>query len=179
MGSFSAQGSITIKRVRSGDTLFISFDNNGIALYQAYNPDTGTISPDWSVASNQPTVTPVVTSSRGETVTLSGFTWYYNGILLQFTGAEDGSYVADSTGKFAMKTDDGTLKITDNLASEINYANDTLECQCVATVAGVEYSLTKSADIIIQSVGASSYGGTIVATTEQLTFNCNQCSEYN
>ncbi len=167
--SFSAQGSITVKRVRSGDTLFITFKNNGNPLYQAINPDNEEVSPDWSVADNQPTLTPQVTSARGETVTLTNHAWKYNDVSLVFSGEEDGEYIIDSTGYFAMKTSDGTLKIIGNLASATNNANDTLEYSCTATMSGLEYSLSKSVDIIIQSVGASSYGGTIVATTEQLT----------
>ncbi len=169
MTSYSAQGSITIRRVRSGDTLFITFANNGIALYQGVDTNTGAITPDWTVSANQPIVTPQVTSARGETVTLSAFAWTYNGTALDFSGDEDGDYIKDTTGKFEMNPSTGALKIIDNLASTTNYANDTLEFSCTATLAGVEYTLTKSTDIIIQNVGASSYMGLLTATTEQLT----------
>lgn len=169
MNSYSAQGSITVKRLRNGDTFFITFGNNGVALFQGVDPATGTVSPDWGVAANQPVITPQVTSARGNTVTLGSHRWSYNGEALNFSGATSGGWTADSTGRFQMNTATGALRITANLASKTNIAADSLTYSCVATVAGVEYSLSKSIDIQIQNVGASSYYGTVSATSEQLT----------
>ncbi|MGM9737823.1 MAG: hypothetical protein ACI3ZT_05350 [Candidatus Cryptobacteroides sp.] len=169
MSNLSAQGSITVKRLRNGDTFFISLDLNGVPLYQGVDPVTGDVTPDWTVAANQPIITPKVTSARGNTVSLGGHQWSYNGQVLLFTGASSGNWTTDSTGKFQLNTATGALKIIANLASSINVASDNLTYNCIATVAGVEYNLSKSIDIQIQSVGASSYYGTINATTEQLT----------
>jgi hypothetical protein len=166
---YSAQGSITIKRLRNGDTLFLTFDNNGIPLYQGVDPTSGAVSPDWTVPANQPTRIPKVTSTRGASVSLSHHAWAYNGNALVFNGAQDGNYVKDSTGMFEMNTSTGELKIIANLASTVNYANDTLTYSCTATVNGLESNLSKSIDVTIQSVGASSYVGLLVATTEQIS----------
>lgn len=68
MSNYSAQGSITIKRLRNGDSLYVSFDTNGKPLYQGVDTSTGSVSPDWTVAANQPIITPKVTSVRGNTV---------------------------------------------------------------------------------------------------------------
>lgn len=54
MVAYSAQGSITIRKLRSGDTYFISLGLNGKPLYQGVDPTTGAVSPDWTVAENQP-----------------------------------------------------------------------------------------------------------------------------
>lgn len=169
MSNYSAQGSITVKRLRNGDTFFISFNLNGVALFQGIDPVSGDVTPDWTVAANQPIITPVVTSARGNTVALGGHQWSYNGVVLLFTAASSGGWTTDSTGKFQINTATGALKIINNLASATNVASDTLTYNCVATVAGVEYNLSKTVDIQIQSVGASSYYGTVNATTEQLT----------
>ena len=169
MSNLSAQGSITVKRLRNGDTFFISLDLNGVPLFQGVDPVTGDVTPDWTVAANQPVITPRVTSARGNTVSLGGHQWSYNGQILLFTGASSGNWTTDSTGKFQLNTATGALKIIANLASATNVASDNLTYNCVATVAGVEYNLSKSIDVQIQSVGASSYYGTINATTEQLT----------
>ena len=166
---YSAQGSITIKRLRNGDTLFISFDNNGKPLYQGVDTTTGAVSPDWTKAENQPMLIPKVTSARGASLTLTNHAWTYNGVALVFNGDTDGDFVKDSTGKFEMNPTTGALKIIGNLASKTNYANDTLSYSCTATVEGIEYNLTKDADVTIQSSGASSYTGFIMATTEQIT----------
>lgn len=168
MSNYSAQGSITIKRLRNGDSIFLSLELNGKPLYQSYDDQTGSVIPDWSVAANQPVLTPKASTTRGNTVSLSMHKWVYNGVELIFNGATSGDYIIDSTGKFARNPTNGALKIIANLASAINIANDTLAYSCVATVAGTEYNLSKSVDIQIQKGGASSYYGFINASTTQL-----------
>lgn len=168
MESLSAQGSISIRRVRNGDTLFLSFTTN-TALFQGVDSVTGAISPDWTVAANQPVITPEVNSAKGNPVTLSYHSWKYLGTTLSFTGAAVGDFVKDSTGKFAINPTTGALKIITNLASKSNFASDLLEYQCVATLDGVEYNLSKSIEVMITQFGASSYVGLLTATTEQLT----------
>ncbi len=171
MSNYSAQGSITIKRLRNGDTFFITLEiTNKIPLFQGVDDKTGAISPDWTVAEKQPIITPKVTSARGAAVSLSFHQWQWNGINLNFNGAVDADgFKLDSTGMFKMNTDTGALRIVKNLASSTNIANDTLTYSCVATVGGVEYNLTKSIDVLIQTIGATSYLGYVNATTEQLT----------
>lgn len=168
MSKYSAQGSITVKRLRNGDTIYLTLELNGIPLFQAVDSQTGAVSPNWAVAANQPIITPHVGTTRGNSVTLANHSWQYNGNVLNFNGATSGGYTTDSTGKFAMNATTGALKIIANLASATNMANDTLLYSCTATIGGVAYTLTKSIDIQIQSAGASSYFGFITATTTQL-----------
>jgi hypothetical protein len=167
--SYSAQGSLTVKRLRNGDTIFITLENNGKPLYQGINPTTGAVTPDWAVAANQPVITPVINTTRGNPVVMTAQVWKYNGVQLNFNGDETEGWKNDSTGKFSIYVSTGALKIIGNLASDINIANDTLTYSCVATVAGVEYNVSKSLDIRIQYVGATSYYGYLTASTEQLT----------
>ena len=177
MSTYSAQGSVTIKRLRNGDNFFISLENtNGIPLFQGVDEKTGIPSPDWGVAANQPIITPRVTSARGNAVDLSFHVWKYNGVTLNFNGTESNGWKADSSGKFMMNTSTGALKIVQNLASKTNYANDTLVYECVATISGIEYHLTKSVDILIQKTGANGYIGFIMASTEQLTAEVTTCT---
>ncbi len=169
MENLSAQGSISIRRVRNGDTLFLSFTTS-TALFQGVDSSSGAISPDWTVAANQPVITPEVNSAKGNPVTLSYHSWKYLGVTLAFTGASIGDgFIKDSTGKFAINPTTGALKIITNLASKTNFASDLLEYQCVATLDGVEYNLSKSIEVMITQFGASSYVGLLTATTEQLT----------
>lgn len=171
MANYSAQGSITIKRLRNGDTFFITLEiTNQIPLFQGVDDKAGTVSPDWTVAANQPIITPNVTSARGASVSLSFHQWQYNGVTLNFNGTTDtDGYRTDSTGTFKMNTLTGALRIVKNLASSTNIANDTLTYSCVATVGGVEYNLQKSIDVLIQTVGATSYLGYINASNQQLS----------
>lgn len=176
--NYSAQGSITVKRLRQGSTLFLTLENNGIPLYQGVDPVSGAVSPDWTQPANQPVVTPVATTSRGLAVSLSNHNWYYNNATtpIAFTGTTEGGWTKDSTGKFAINNTTGALKIIANLASLTNIANDYLRYAGIATVAGVEYNVEKSTDILIQNVGASSYVGFIIASTEQLTSSVLQAT---
>lgn len=172
--NYSAQGSITIKRLRNGDSLYITLESNGIPLYQGVDTSAGTVSPDWTVAANQPVLTPKVTSVRGNTVTRSSHQWRYNGQLLLFTGATsaDGNWRTDSTGKFQINlttgNDGGALKIIDNLANVNAVANGLLEYSCVATVSGTNYNVSKSIDVVIQPMGASSCYGAIIASPQTI-----------
>lgn len=177
MSTYSAQGSITIKRLRNGDNFFISLEvTNGIPLFQGVDEKTGVPHPDWSVAENQPIITPRVTSARGNNVYLSFHSWKYNGVTLNFNGAESDGWKLDSTGNFKINASTGSLRIVNNLASKINCANDTLTYECVATISGIEYNLQKSIDILIQTVGANGYVGFIIASTEQLTDEVTSCT---
>lgn len=177
MSTYSAQGSITIKRLRNGDNFFISLEiTNGVPLFQGVDEKTGVPSPDWSVAANQPIITPRVSSARGNAVDLSFHVWKYNGVSLNFNGAETDGWKLDSTGKFKMNVSTGALRIVQNLASKTNCANDTLTYECVATISGVEYNLTKSIDVLIQTVGANGCVGFILASTEQLTADVTSCT---
>lgn len=174
--NYSAQGSITIRRLRNGDNLFVSLELNGIPLFQGVDEKTGVPSPDWTVAANQPIITPKVSTARGNAVDLSFHTWKYNGVALNFNGAETDGWKLDSTGKFKLNVTTGALRIVGNLASKTNCANDTLTYECVATISGVEYNLTKTIDILIQTVGANGYVGFILASTEQLTAEITSCT---
>lgn len=173
----SAQGSITVKRLRTGDTFFISFTVSK-PLFQAVDQQTGNVSPDWTNADNQPVITPVVTSARSNSVTLNGHRWKYNGAELNFSGATSGDWTTDTTGKFQLNSTSGALKIIKNLASKDNMASDTLTYSCIPSVAGVEYTegLTKDIDIQIQSAGSNSYTGYVLASNPILREDTDTCT---
>lgn len=169
MSKYSAQAGITIRRLRNGDTLYLTLDVGAMPLFQAVDAQTGNVSPDWTQAANQPVITPNVRTTRGNNVNLANHAWSYNGSPLIFTGATSGGYTADTTGKFAMNLTNGSLKIIANLASTTNMGNDTLLYSVDATIGGVVYHPSRSIDIQIQKAGASSYFGFIVASTTQLS----------
>lgn len=170
MANNSAQGSITIKRLRTGGSLFITFGLNDKPLFQNVDKESGAVTPDWSKAENQPVITPVVTSSLGNTVLLNNHTWLYEGVTLAFTGASrDDGFVTDTSGRFAMDPSTGALRILKNLASKDNIASDIFKYQVKANVAGVEYSIEKEIELLIQQMGSSSYVGYVLTSTAQLT----------
>ena len=58
----TVQGQVVIKRTRYGDTVTVRLEWDK-ALYQSISDGGGVVMPDWSVGANQPTITPVITSS--------------------------------------------------------------------------------------------------------------------
>lgn len=166
--AFSAQNSITIKRLRSSDSLILTFGNNGIPLFQAIDEVSGAIAPNWEIPENQPIRIPNIVSTRGLVVNILSHSWSYNGTLLNFNGTTVGGWTNDSTSKFQIN-DEGHIKIVKNLASSINVAGDILSYTTQVSVAGVEYTLSGELEIVIQKMGASSYYATILAETETLS----------
>ena len=172
---FSAQGSIIVKRLRTGDSLFVSLTSD-IALYQGIDTVSGTISPDWTVAANQPTITPNIRTARNATVNIVAGTivWKYVGTALSF----DSSGNCTTTGyesKFHLNTDTGALKIIGNLASVQNDGDDSLEFNCTVRVNGVEYNVTRDINVRIQKISASSYVG-LINTTAGTILSSSQTS---
>ena len=168
MSIFSTQGSITIKRLRNGDSIFLTLDLNGKPLYQTVDKQNGSVVPSWTVEANRPVITPHASSTRNNSVILSSHKWLYNGVEIEFNGSTSGDYVLDSTGTFGKNPTTGALKIFKNLASLTNFASDSLQYSCTATVSGIEYQMSKSIDVQIVVGGASSYYGFIKASTTQL-----------
>lgn len=171
MANITVQNHFTIRRLRTGDTLFLTLAGNGIPLMQTVNSATGKTTPDWTVEANQPVLTPKVNTASGNPVTLGLHKWLYNGSELTFTGAESDGWTLDSTGKFKMNGTSGALRVVADLGGADNLDGDVLQYSCVATAGEVDYPMTRSVDIQIFGSGASVYYGMINATTEQLTAN--------
>ena len=164
-----AQGSITIRRLRTGDSLFVSFDSNNIDLWQGVDAESGAVAPDWTVAANQPVRTPRASSARGNAVTLVNHSWKRAGTDITFSKDAGGGWMEDATGTFRMNTTTGALRICKNLATRNTVGGITLTWEGVANVSGTEYLLTRDLDIRIGNMGSSSYVGSIIAATEQLS----------
>lgn len=180
--SQSAQNSITVRRLRNGDTLFLTIEQNSVPLYQSVDEATGNVTPSWGTGDGQvtPLLKPKATSARGNSVALSGHEWQYNGTTLVFDGdtvtINGTSYTKSTTDdRFAM-SEDGALVIIGNLASKTNLASDTLTYTCTATCAGNAYTLTKTVDVQIQNGGSSAYYGVILADTQQLTADVTEAN---
>lgn len=164
----TAQGSIVLRKIRTGNTLSITLSANAM-LVQFANKigDEVIITPNWGVAANQPIITPIVAVSGGAIVRLSDHAWYYNGTL-----------IADSDDRFDMMIN-GSIKIIKNLASASNLFTDTLMYRGMANVANVMTSIEKSIDIEIRQVGVtesygeifSRQGNTLSAELSQLTLD--------
>ena len=79
-----------VRRTLKGDTLSLSLQTNGVPLFQGLNPDTFTVSPNWSESGTHPIITPSVGSARKNNVTLTNHAWAYNGKNLGFSSSGNG-----------------------------------------------------------------------------------------
>lgn len=168
----SAQGSITIQRLRNGDSLFFTFANlSGKPLYQSIDTDNGNaIAPDWSDDandSNRPVIKPQITSTLGAPVIINQPHWKYNGTVLEFeTPATPESWAIEDAAdpRFAYRPSDHAIKPIANLINVNNVVNGQLTFSCVSTVNGSNLASSKSIDVLFAKGGASSYFGFITAT---------------
>lgn len=176
--NFSAQGSITVRRLRTGDVINLSMNTNGIALWQGYDPTgNGSVSPNWETKANQPTRTPVLRSAKGKTVTMDDAKWYYNDQLIAWGTT---TYEADSktyyvstnfNGAFAWIPSTGEIRIIKNLASANNTWNDELRFKCKAVSDNVGYDMEEVLTVEIVKGGSSSYYATLLADSQILTLD--------
>ena len=171
MANITGQNHFTIRRLRTGDTLFLTIANNGVPLMQTVNTATGVPTPDWTIESNQPVLTPKVNAASGNPVVLSAHKWLYNGSELTFSGATTDGWILDTTERFKVNEATGALRIVANLGGTDNLDGDVLQYSCVATAGEVNYPMARSVDIQIFGSDAASYYGMITATTEQITAN--------
>lgn len=175
--NYSTQGSVVIKRLRTGGTLFTSFKNLGGPLYQGVDPDKtpALVAPDWETETDmRPVIQPVCRASDGLPVTLMNHRWLYNDVYLEFNSeADSDGYKLNTnadyyTGYFAMKSD-GTLKIVKNLASKENDADDGLTYEGIAAHNGVNnINVTCSTTVDIQHIASNSFTCTVYTANASL-----------
>lgn len=173
---YSAQGSVEIRRIKNGDSLFLTFRNAGKPLYQCVDTDSGVVSPDWSGTAadkdpnnaNRPVIIPEVTSSLGLPVSVVSPEWTYGNKKLAFSGSanSDGWITGDADGQsdsFAFNPHTNAIKPVKNLASKTQYSNMTLHFGCHALVDGVRYHICKDITVYLTLYGESGYIGFIMA----------------
>lgn len=167
---WSAQNSITIKRLRNGDHLYLVLNNeSGRPLFQSVDFDNNSaISPDWSVDANRPVIVPSVVSAMGAASEITNPGWQYDGVSLLFDGAAARGWINDSTGRFAMRLDDNAIKPLCNLADPSHLANSLLTFNCTVVSGGGSYEMSKSADVILQRGGSSGYYAALTASNMAL-----------
>lgn len=158
-----------VRRTLKGDTLSLSLKTNGVPLFQGLNPDTFTVSPNWSESGTHPVITPNVSSARKNNVTLTSHAWAYNGKDLGFSFSGTGWETSTVDNRFKLNHVDGSLSIVADLASKVNQDSDTLTYSGVAVLGASTYEMGKSIDILVSMLGGSSYFGGVSADTTVLS----------
>lgn len=159
-------GSVVVHQTRSGDQLSFRFETDK-ALWQGYNDETGSVLPDWTIAGNQPSITPKAYSARiGADVALIGTgVWTYNGTIVTFDPGTGISTNANSAFKQDFAT--GKLTIVKNLASANNMNGDVLS-YTASFDNGYGETAAGQIEIVIDKVGGTPYSGIVNLTTNTL-----------
>lgn len=168
---WSAQGTITIQRLRQGDLLSVTLANlSGKPLYQTYDADTKTFLPNWSGDNNdavRPVIAPQVVSMLGAQIVVNNPTWHYNGLPIAFTtptnpldwAAED-----SASPRFAYRPQDMAIKPIDNIANPNNPVNGVLKFTATVLANGGAYEVSKEIDMVFAPASDSAYRGFLTAT---------------
>lgn len=152
-------------------------------LSQMYNPDTGACIPDWSVASNQPVIYPVIRSGNENTIkaVISGSEeWYYNNTQVTFSSTGLSTSPANVAGKLqTLEYDNGAvkvpaIKIVGNLGSAANMDADSIRMVGKIEASGHELSFSSEIQLAISEYTDSAYNGFVYATNGGIIDETNQ-----
>lgn len=175
MSSNSCTGTIVITRMKNGDVLTFTLESTGkVSPVQSYIKDTKTVTPQWNTETF-PEITPTVVSTSDREVKLGAHSWEVAGQPLTFNGGGvtgkdwQGSWVKDASGKFAMNTATGALRIIGNLASESNTDNDVIRYKGTATVSEHAQEVTATYTARIIQSGENAYNFWIDRSRSTLT----------
>lgn len=166
MTTNKAQNSITISRLRTGESLSISLDPSK-PLHQFVDGTSGAVSPDWErlYPEEQTYITPNIKASSGAPVTILDFVWSHDGTPLTFSSTPTSGWYNSSCGRFALDKQTKALRLVKNLGSLDNTFNDPLTFKANVQVNGVRHVIEKSIDVIITQQAASGYYGIIHPST--------------
>lgn len=187
----SLTSSFVIRYIAGTDSLYVeeqvvkyasdsSTTESAGSLMQIYNTDTKSVTPDWSVSTNQPVLKLGLSrSGTGENVTLaSGCSFTFQGEDISFSSSAStiGAYSdwnTSSDGLFAMRYDkDGTyvyLRITDNIASSTITSNQTIGYTLVYSDTDLgSGTISGTTDVVIREGSSSSVYVNITTSDTEL-----------
>lgn len=154
----------SVRFLRNGDQIvivrdIIKGDGTGAGLYQAVDPISGSVSPDWTQAANQPIIQISARSSAGYPVEITNVVFAYAGVNLSFT-YNGATWVDEGSGKpFKSRISNGKyeLKIVGNLASSTVVSNQQINYEVSYTSNAMSDVVQGSVDVIIQQSGSDSH----------------------
>ena len=152
--------------LRNGDQItvvrnVIDSAGNGAALFQVVDTNTGTPTPDWTQAANQPIIQIGIRSAAGYPTEITNVTWAYDGQTLNFTynGSAWVTASNDLLNRFQARINGNyyELKIVNNLASKDVVSNKQISYEISYVSNAHSDSLQGSIDVLIQQAGSDSH----------------------
>lgn len=158
MAQGKAVGSITIKRLTNGDSLSGRITSNK-TLIQVVSEDGRGAAPDWTQLANQPTLTPLVRSNRGSTITIANFTWLLDNAEIAVYNGVDATYPGGEAN-FTVDTATGALTIKKNIITPGQVFEHVITCKLSLSVGG-NTPTAFTVDTSVRPVIATSNGYTV------------------
>ena len=169
----------SVRFLRNGDQItivrnIITSSGKGAALYQAIEPTSGTVKPDWTVEANQPIIQIGARSAAGYPVKITDVRFAFDGTTLNFTYNGNSWVTASNDTRFQSKINEGKyeLKIVGNIASKKILSNKQISYEVDYVSNAMSDSVQGSVDVLIQQSGSSSH-------MLQITTNCVELDTLN
>lgn len=155
----------SVRFLRNGDQItivrnIINQSGQGAALFQVIDPNSGAVSPDWTVAANQPIIQLSARSAAGYPVEITGVNFAYDGTTLIFTYSGTTWVTASNDSRFQSRINSSgnyELKIVSNLASSTAVSNKQITYEMSYVCNASSDSVQGSVDVLIQQAGSDSY----------------------
>lgn len=170
----------SVRFLRNGDQItivrnIITSSGQGASLFQVVEPISGNVTPNWTVAANQPIIQIGARSAAGYPVEITDVRFAFDGTTLNFTynGTEWVNATNDkykNTFQSCIKEGKYELKIVDNIASEDTISNKQISYEVAYVSNAMSDSVQGSVDVLIQQAGSDSH-------ILQITTNCIELDE--
>ena len=169
----------SVRFLRNGDQItivrnIITSSGHGAALYQAIEPTSGTVKPDWTVEANQPIIQIGARSAAGYPVEITDVRFAFDGTTLNFTYNGSEWVTSSNDTRFQSRINEGKyeLKIVGNIASKEILSNRQISYEVAYVSNSMSDSVQGGVDVLIQQSGSSSH-------MLQITTNCVELDTLN
>lgn len=160
----TAVGSITIKRLRTGDSLQLTLSCPK-SLFQIVDDNGNNPTPDWTTVANQPTITPIITSLRKQKITLVSCKWSLDGNEVASISSSGQTQVVTGYAITPVSTSNpfGNLTIKTNMPSSAGAYTHVLTYEASVLTGNntTPDTITLSKDIEVRRLSSSAYWGQI------------------
>ena len=161
--------------LRNGDQItvvrnVIDSTGNGAALFQVVDTTTGTPTPDWTQAANQPIIQIGIRSAAGYPTEITNVAWAYNGetLNLNYNGSNWVDAQNDKPFQARINGNYYELKIVNNIASKDVVSNKQISYEISYVSNAHSDSLQGSIDVLIQQAGSDSHNLQITTNLVEL-----------
>lgn len=154
----------SVRFLRNGDQItivrnIITSSGQGAALFQVVDPNSGNVTPNWTVAANQPILQISARSSAGYHVEISDVRFAFDGTTLNFTYNGSAWVAASNDSRFQSRINAGKyeLKIVGNIASKTVISNKQISYEVSYVSNAMSDRVQGSVDVLIQQAGSDSH----------------------